>query len=334
MTQRLVENVDVTQEQIVAILHDLGLTPKGSPRKPNEGRIATNLIIATQEEGDVLVRLYPSSYSRERVQLEVETLDFLAKRQVPVPHLIPFQDSILVKEYEGRPVFAYKTIEGSSPSQADLSASLAEAAAKALNKLLGASSACTVAKGQPLNDGKFIANLFHHFTAADPELLVNQELQAMRDFLERSHCESWLETSMSGLVHGDYFFENIIVRDGGVVAIIDFGDVYHGRIASDLVVGAMEFSVNTKEDFELGWMSAFLVPLTPWLCRLDLAPAMFLELLRLNCIRFAVYTLPPELAQGQSPAQNRYVRRFIKLLHPEFAARVSELVRGIRESQS
>jgi Ser/Thr protein kinase RdoA (MazF antagonist) len=334
MNQRLVENVDVTEEQIAAILHDLGLTPSGSLRKPNEGRIATNLVIATQEQGDVLVRLYPSSYSRERVHLEVGTLSFLAKKQVPVPQLIPFVDSVLVKEYEGRPVFAYKTIDGSCPSQADLSAPLAGAAAKALGKLLDASSTFAEFKGQPVNDGEFIADLFHQFMAAHPQVLVAQEFQAMLAFVKRDNCESWLKTSISGLVHGDYFFENIIVRDSEVVGIIDFGDVYHGRIVADLVIGAMEFSVNADESFDLEWMEAFMGPLAPWLRKLDLAPEMFLDLLRLNCIRFAVYTLPPELAQGQTPAQNRYVARFMNLLNSEFASRISELVRGIKESQS
>jgi Ser/Thr protein kinase RdoA (MazF antagonist) len=334
MNQRLVENVDVTQEEFVKILQGLGLTPSGSQRKPKEGRIATNLIVATCEQGDVLVRLYPSSYSHERVKLEVEALVFLAKRQVPVPQLIPFLDSVFVKEFEGRFVFAYKITDGSSPSQSDLSASLAEKAARALGSLLDASTAFADPKRQPVNEESFIANLFYQFTEMHPELRATPELQTMRAFLKRNSCEAWLGNSISGLVHGDYFFGNILIRDDKVVGIIDFGDAYYGHVVSDLVIGSMEFSVNAEEVFDLGWMAVFLRALAPWIDKLDLSPAMFLDLLRLNCIRFAVYTLPAELAAGQSPERNRYVARFMNLVDLDFAARICELVGRVKEGQS
>lgn len=55
-----------------------------------------------------------------------------------------------------------------------------------------------------------------------------------------------------GIVHGDYFFENILInKEKEVIGLIDFGDAYYGHLLNDIVIGVMEASVIDNGIFNL-----------------------------------------------------------------------------------
>ena len=57
---RLVNQVGVDILLVHRVLDQLNLTPQGSFSVPEEGRIASNICIQTQERGRVILRFYPA----------------------------------------------------------------------------------------------------------------------------------------------------------------------------------------------------------------------------------------------------------------------------------
>jgi hypothetical protein len=126
-------------------------------------------------------------------------------------------------------------------------------------------------------------------------------------------------------VHADYFFENILWRDGKITGLLDFGDSYCGCLLTDVVVGAMEFAVDESENWHFGHMRSFLQPLGMWLSKASVDGELCLKLLAANCVRFAAYTARLTQSKGQPVASNPYVRRFKKMLEPEFSLELTEV---------
>lgn len=308
------------------IIEDLGLTQIGSPKTTNEGRIASNFILLTKEKGEILIRSYPVSYPQDQIFREINSLLFFSKQKIPVPNILLFQDGEKLKCYANQWVFAYQMIDGESPCQADLSNYLSKLSAEALSKFFIASSQYISKNEKAVNDQKFIQKLFFKFKKEYPFLLGYKPIQEMDKFLTNNDLEFWLEKGKKGLVHGDYFFENILVKDNKIVGIIDFGDIYYGCMVTDLIIGSMEFSVDVTETFRTEWMKTFLENLQPWLITFDLSAARFLDLLRINCIRFMVYTMPSELADDDFlPENNRYFARFVALNKPELVNAITKI---------
>ncbi|WP_186644657.1 aminoglycoside phosphotransferase family protein [Fluviispira vulneris] len=325
MIIRKTNNLSLKKSYINRIIEDLGLTQDGSPRSIYEGRIASNFTLLTKEKGEILVRSYPAGYSQDQISLEIESLLFFSNQKVPVPNILLFQDGEILKCYKNQWVFAYQMIDGKSPCQADLSNDLSKQTAEILGRFFTASSQYISKDKIAVNDQKFIQNLFFKFKKKYSFLLKYLPIQEMDKLLKNKDLENWLDKSKKGLVHGDYFFENILIKNNKIVGIIDFGDVYYGSIVTDLIIGSIEFSVDATETFRIEWMKTFLENLHSWLIIFELSAARFVDLLRINCIRFMIYTIPFDLADGFPPENNRYLTRFVTLNRPELTTAINEI---------
>jgi Ser/Thr protein kinase RdoA (MazF antagonist) len=225
-------------------------------------------------------------------------------------------------------IFLYKALDGSSVSQAELSVRLAAEAGKALAELTPHAASFNPTGVLPQGDLGFIAGLLRATKERDELLASHPIASEMERIVSDGELSRALERSTSGVVHGDYFFENVLANQTRteICGVLDFGDAYIGAIANDVLIGAMEFSVLEDESWDLDCFDAFLRAHKSWLRREGLTAVIAKKLLLANCVRFAVYTLPFSHAEGISIEYNKYIARFIKLLSTDLGQRVEKAV--------
>ena len=286
---------------------------RGKFSVPKHGRIATNLMVDTSD-GQIFIRSYPDTYPRERIEMEVSALDHLAKHGVSVPILLRTKDGQLIVRGDDRSTtFIYRPLEGQTLSQDDLSPYWAMQAGELLALFIRAAEKFAKPKISVDGDIEYIGILLSSLEKAKPELANENTLKAMKKVLADPLLNNDLQETPSGLVHADFFFENVLHQQGTLIGILDLGDSYYGKILNDIVIGAMEFSVDTKGKWYRENLEAFVTPLRPWLVKHKVTADLCLKLLCANCVRFAVYTMPYTVEEGGRFGDNQYVQRFAEL---------------------
>ena len=142
---RVVEVLKISPQWIAKILGELNLTASGDIEVPEEGRIASNLIIPTNEAGSVMLRFYPEGCQSTKletgwVDFEIEALDFLSSRGISVPAPLRFKGGHLMGEFPGIKFFAYRLLSGKPLKQSELTKETAQKAGEFLKKMISISS--------------------------------------------------------------------------------------------------------------------------------------------------------------------------------------------------
>lgn len=278
------------------ILPALGLSPEGNFLVPKEGRIAKNIIIRTNEKGDVLFRCYPKvstksalGYGVERARFEVLTLIFLSSNGLPVPEPLVFLDGSKSQEINEWYVFAYQLLDGETLTIEDLSIEYARGAGKLLNRFIEVSELYIPIGNEPKGDIEYIKTILNNFLIRRPEYKNEIIFSNMFNHLSNDFYLKLLEQTPKGIVHGDYFFENVLSVNGSIVGVIDFGDAYYGYLLMDLVIGAMEFSMQKEEKWQMQNYEAFIKENQRWLIKANISFETFHFVLLTNCIRFTAH---------------------------------------------
>jgi Ser/Thr protein kinase RdoA (MazF antagonist) len=122
-----------------------------------------------------------------------------------------------------------------------------------------------------------------------------------------------------GLVHGDFFFENVLSSHGMLAGVIDFGDVYYGSLVMDIAIGSMEFAMKEGEVWDFDLHEQFLAANKGWLVAHNISFDLFHDVLLANCARFIAHLChlrQDELEKNNCPegeidlADIPYVARF------------------------
>ena len=317
--ERIIEKLDLSKEHIGKILWSFGLTRNGDIRPVGGGRIANNLLISTIEKGDIIIRAYPHAYGETKVRFEVDVLRHLSERGCDVPCPLSLARNRKVHSallsLSDLEIFVYPALRGTTINQCELNKSLAGSAGKALATIASHSISFSAADLMPQGDLGFIAGLLRAAKERDAALASHQITAEMEQVLSNAELVRALDATSQGIVHADFFFENILANDqrSEVTGVLDFGDAYYGAVVNDVVIGAMEFSVSDKETWDISSWGAFIKENQTWLRREKFASQNMRKLLLANCIRFAMYTLPFSYADGDSLEKNRYVRRFLNI---------------------
>lgn len=320
---RIIKRIDLSSEELNKVLWAFGLTRNGGISAVCNGRIANNILVETKEAGDVIVRAYPYTYGHAKVKFEVDVLQHLSKKGCKVPH-----PKLLLREVTGHQsilssfgleIFIYEALTGSTISQSELSVQLAAGAGNALANLIPHASSFVPSDLAPQGDLGFIAGLLRAAKERDERLALSPATSEMELILSDAQLARALKSSFSGVVHADYFFENVLADEtrSEICGIIDFGDSYIGYLINDILIGAMEFAVFEDENWDLDCFNAFLRANKVWICRQNIPPVLAKKILLANCIRFAIYTLPFSNAEGLPVEKNKYVARFIKILESD-----------------
>ncbi len=308
--------------EIESVVRDLGLSIAGSASSPNEGRIAKNFIVPTVEIGPVLIRIRPLAsgkndtlleYGLERFEFEANVIDFLSKTTLPVPNLLSFKSTGATlyksKDYYA---FCYPLLPGHPIGINEINTEIAEDAGRLVRRLIEVAATYDPDGHEPDGDIDYIGRIFRRAIAASCEKEDQPEIRAMLDHLNNLPGRRALDSSPRGIVHGDFFFENIIHNGEKIVGLIDFGDAYVGNLLMDITTGSMEFSVDADERWDSNRFSAFLAPVGLWLKTNEIAFDTFRYSLLANCIRFSAHTHSLGVAAGNKLkiANNSYTKRF------------------------
>ena len=299
-------------------LNALGVTLKGDATRPDEGLIASNYFIDTQEQGPLVIRI--NNLEPEEAGagpgFEARALRYLTTRNMKVPRLVSFTDGTIEQHLGDKRAIAYQPIMGDTLSVDDVdSPAIAQSAGALLAELIAADEQYTPDGSEPDGDAAFVLKITDEFVHAHPQFSDNSFFGEARALLAEPETTSRIESSPQGIVHADYFYENIVVDKGEFAGVIDFGDAYYGGVLSDIVIGAMEFSIlEESEAWRPELFRAFLSPNAAWLKANKIDYATFETALLVNCVRFAVYTLGFELEDNPQAAaeSNRYVQRFYR----------------------
>lgn len=280
---------------------------------PEDGRIANNIIMDT-DIGKILIRSYDNSSTKLETgncEFEVQALHFLSERGFNVPAPLHFKDATLIKTYGNTKVFAYRMIAGNRIKIDELSCPEISKIGEFLNSFISHSSAFKVTDFAkvPRGDQEHIRKIFEVTYKSCKELTQDELFSSMLELCKNEDISNQLKSTPNGIVHADFFDENIVF-DGLTYGLIDFGDAYYGAVINDVVIGAMEFSViDNTWNFE--FLNSFLIPLSGWLARNDINTSFFIQLLRLNCIRFLCYTL--RFSDYKNYKENPYYIRYKSL---------------------
>ena len=297
-------------------LSQLGFHASGEAVSPDEGLIASNYFIDTAEQGEIVIRANSTeAATQEGVSFETRALDFLGANGVPVPALLQFTDGSIEKIMGENRVIAYVPISGETLSSELDDKSIAHSAGILLQRMLTVSGRYEPSGDEPSGDEEFIEGITHVFLEKYPNLSGESFFKDALAIIGSEEYRTVLAGSPQGIVHADFFYENIIVENGDLNGIIDFGDAYYGALVNDIAIGAMEFSVlEGSEQWKPELFKAFIQPSAEWLVDNNIDYASFKAVLLANCLRFAVYTLGFELESDPSTKceGNRYVRRFYK----------------------
>jgi aminoglycoside phosphotransferase (APT) family kinase protein len=97
-------------------------------------------------------------------------------------------------------------------------------------------------RGQPLADLRpRVVDSIERLGGSIDEAAVTERLDRLTDVTDWTDTPVWL--------HGDLHSANVLVRDGAICAVIDFGDVTSGDPAVDLAIGWMLFDEAALEVF-------------------------------------------------------------------------------------
>lgn len=299
--------------QNVIFALNLKVSPESEISIPEDGRIASNVVITT-DIGKVLIRSYDTSDQKLETgncEFEVSALKFLSDRGYNVPIPIAFKTSEFVRTYGTVKVFAYKMIPGDRVKLQNLTKDSISKIGDFLNKLISCPSPFVpeMSLNIPSGDQEHIRKIFDITRECCKELAKDKLFSSMLAICEDKKITEQLKKTPYGIVHADFFDENIVF-DGCKYGLIDFGDAYYGAVINDIVIGAMEFSV-IDEQWNLEFLENFLKPMSGWLLKSNVDSEFFMQLLNLNCIRFLCYTL--KFSSYQDYDSNPYYIRYRNL---------------------
>lgn len=319
MFSRFSSPADINESIVNTVLSKLKVTVIGGQSYPKDGRIANNIIVDTQELGRIIIRVYPKDLPRKletgNVQFEVDALTFLSRNMVPVPQPLPFDDSTNLLSVDKYSVFCYKLLPGVTFTTDELNAEVVTKIGHLLSQMTSvATSFGTLLPAEqiPSGDLEYIDDIAKVRMQEYPQLETCAAFQKMVTFNSNAGLRSKIAATPNGLVHADFFHENIIADTEGDLSVIDFGDCYYGKVIMDVAIGAMEFAVQSDEDnlWDYSLFRAFLLPNFKFLKDNNIDCETFLNIMSANCLRFAIYTLPSTLSKGEPIESNPYVRRF------------------------
>lgn len=330
-TKNTVGNV-VSENSLASIvkevMKELGLQNYGDYKIPESGRIASNTIVSTAEKGNVMVRFYPkgcqdSKLETGNVDFEVEALSHYAAHKLPVPTPFLFKNSSpLFKTTDGLKVFAYCLLDGTPIEHSELSLEKAKKASRLLESMLKAALLFKPGENRPSGDIEYICSIADKFLERNSSSSLCKDIREMKSGVEGLNIVPRLSKTPTGIVHADFFFENVIIDSEGVYKTIDFGDAYYGHVVQDIVIGAMEFCVLEDDSWNTEFFTAFLQIHADRLKEWKVDFSLFYDLLIANCLRFAVYTCAQDLEKDENTNSNPYIERYKNLKTHELRDRL------------
>lgn len=224
--------------ELDAVLDRYGLTRQG-PAEPLTGGADNDVLRVPTDRGDVVVRRYRRS-GTVGVRTELRFVDALAHQGFPTPG--PLHTTSGDRLLPGaEPVAVFPFVSGAVPSS--MTGDLVIQCGRLLARLH------TTAPDMPIPSIDR-ASLLRQAIQAPTDLDGADEWhQATETFLSEPGLSA-LDALPSGALHHDLHRHNLLVADGEITALLDFGELNHGPWIIDLA-RAFHYLAVDRDDFRL-----------------------------------------------------------------------------------
>ncbi len=219
-----------------------------------QGVSNTNYFVTTDKDRYVMTLFEPHRVHESDIPFFLNYSITLEQSGIPCPKTIEQKDGHTLSRLCGRPAVIFSVLEGDGGSVSMLTPDLCEKAGKTLAQMHVAA-------------GKITAFAPNHFSLPCWRSWISSigaemnRLQPGLYDLARSEM-AWVEKKWpdlpSGVIHADYFPDNVFFKDGNVTGVIDFHFVCNDLFAYDLAIALNAWSFDTNNVFRKDRFDGFL----------------------------------------------------------------------------
>lgn len=328
MGNRLHEISAVSDEDVTSVAERYGLGAVASWSLCGQGLINTNLRVVSATDSEWLLRVYAPDRLESEVRFELSVLEQLERAGFPAPRPLRDRAGEPVGRLGDRCFSVLTFLPGATVGQEDLTSSLARQVGSMYARFRAAVAGFTPDGARESGDHEAVRPLLETTLAAAAEGAPTA-VDLVRTAWESVEAAFRPDRSQAaGVVHGDLFYENILVQDGELIAFIDFDDAYCGSILLDLALVVMEFATPPDEILDGTLASAVLDGYAEAAGEVAYTGAELYEALLFLCCKFFCYTLELTLGDGMPATANPYYRRLVDLTAPGRRAALEEAFSG------
>jgi homoserine kinase type II len=275
----------LTKKDANAIAADYGLPKVLSVRAVREGSVNTHYLLETVR-GKFIVKI-DEVKSEIEVKRELDLLLFLRKHGFPCPVPLADRRGRHCRDWNGKQLSVYRYIDGHGVAPDDLSAPQLENIGRVLADLHLITKAYK--KGV---DSRFsfdrVAEIYAGVRGRLPHYL-KKIVRTLDEELE--YLQNYLETKLpKGIIHGDLFADNLMLKGEKVVAVLDFEAAGRGKFIFDLATAVNSlcfengrYALKKFESLIAGYETLRTLSLAEW----DAFP----NELRFSALRFTITRL-------------------------------------------
>lgn len=315
MTNRLHEVSAVQESNVHDVAARYGLGTVISWAFCGQGVVNTNIRVDASR-GSYLLRVYAPDRAAEEVSFELSILTHLHRSGFPAPQPVSDVNGNQVGRLDTRSFSVLTFLPGSTVEQSDLSETLAHQVGARYAAFREAVTDFVPDGARENGDHPTVAPLVDallcELTVSHPmeaEVIGQAWRAAEPTFRHRPDDEL-------AVVHGDLFYENILVREGELAAFIDFDDAYLGLPLLDLAFTVMEFATPPDETLDVVLAEAVLSGYLDAGGKVTVEAEAFYDALLFLCCKFLCYTLPLSKQNNEPLTSNTYYRRLLDLSDP------------------
>jgi homoserine kinase type II len=238
----------VNDDEARALLEHYSLGALESLRGIAQGVENTNFFLTTTT-GEYVLTLF-ESLGRDVLPFYVDLMAHLAKREVPCPVPMARDDGALLSELNGKPAVIVSRLPGKPMAQPDA----------AHCRRAGALLARVHSAGVELDEGldnwrgrewreAFAREVAPRLSAEDNALIAAENRH------QAAHDDSVLPR---GIIHGDYFHDNVLWASPTQGGVIDFYFACDDALLYDVAIGVNDWCANPDASLDAARTHAFL----------------------------------------------------------------------------
>jgi len=221
---------DLSDEELAAFLGEFDVGPATAFKGIAEGVSNSNFLLET-DRGRFILTVYEARTNEQDLPFFLGLLRWLADHGYPCAPPVPARDGALYKRVRGKPAAIVPFLQGLSVRRPDVE--LCREAGRGLALLHKAAAGFPQRRPNDLGVGAWMT--MFSADAADAEAL-KPGLQAVigRDLLKLT--TNWPKDLPTGVIHADFFPDNVFFKDRRFAAAIDFYFACDDFLAYDLAI--------------------------------------------------------------------------------------------------
>jgi homoserine kinase type II len=242
----------ITDEKISALLQRLGVGSLVSSEGITEGVENTNYLLNTST-GRYILTVIEKRANPEELPFYIGYMEHLKKRGIPCPAVLHDGEGRNVFTLEGKPALVSEFLQGAWPRE--IYAHHCQAAGETLAAMHRAGRDFSMKRKNSVGLAAWEALIQACAEKADtvePGLykFLTQELSYLHD--------NWPKYLPRGMVHADFFPDNVFFTDEKLTGVIDFYFSCTETLAYDLMLAMNPWCFDWKGDLDTGRSHAFL----------------------------------------------------------------------------